>query len=308
MAVTRETYLATVSTNDDPDKRGRIKVLCTQLMGSEEEECPVWVDPIYDWGWFVVPDPGEIVEIEVATGSTEDEQMGQFSIDNLDIRWRQTREYGNTEAEDEQLKRPIPEDFTANNYGKRRGFATPLGHFIMFDDTPNDPKVSISWISGDGDDATYAFLTFDKQGVKLASKPHGDDEVQHCLFFNHETSEISIIDSTGNSISTMPNGIKIVAAKDGSSDTNIEIKNSGVIQILGGKQVTVSAPAVQLDSGGVVLGSGLAPAIIEPAVLGNILVSLLGTHTHPTGMGPSGPPIGGEAFFAAAKALEVKVK
>jgi hypothetical protein len=328
MAVIRETYLATVSTNDDPERRGRIKVLCAQVMGSEEEECPIWVDPIYDWGWFVVPDPGEIVEVEVSTTSTEDEQLGQFAIDNLDIRWRQNREYGNSESEEESTKRPVPEDFTANNYGKRRGFSTPLGHIILFDDTPSDPKVSISWIDGDGDDAVYAFLTFDKQGVKLASKPHGDDKVQHCLFFNHETGETSIIDSTGNSMCTMPDGIKIVAAADGESKASVQVKSDGTIMAISHKQITCAAPAIQLDPGvpsnaGVLLGSGPAAGIVDSAVKGttfNTLLSALLT-TMSTGL-PLTDPAGVMAWCNAVGAaaatmlsslsttlsLEVKVK
>ena len=93
------TYPAKVPFNQDPDKRGVIRVACVGLMGEEDTEVPVDVEPVHDWGWFYVPDIGEIVEIECTEGSDEDEQHGQMSIDNCDLKWRSARHYGNDEGE-----------------------------------------------------------------------------------------------------------------------------------------------------------------------------------------------------------------
>lgn len=156
------TYPAKVTFNQDPDRRGVIRVACIGLMGDEDTEVPVDVEPAHDWGWFYVPDVGELVEIECIEGTSEDEQKGQASIDNLDLKWRSARYYGNDEGE---TPTPIHEAFTATNYGKRRGFATPAGHVLMFDDTSGAEEITLSWKDGS------ALLTFDANGtVTLQNK------------------------------------------------------------------------------------------------------------------------------------------
>jgi len=144
MTVHTETYSATVTANNDDEERGRIRVACAGLMGDDDADLPMWVEPLLDWGWFLVPDVGEIVDIEVVAGTDLDEQFGQASIDNLDIKWKGPRYYGNTEADEPTVVHP---SFTGDHYGKKRGFATPFGHVIVFDDTADAPKITISWTS-----------------------------------------------------------------------------------------------------------------------------------------------------------------
>lgn len=150
MSVIRETYPATVTVNDDDEQRGRIRVACAGLMGDEESDLPMWVEPALDWGWFYIPDVGEIVEIEFTTSSEEDEHFGQASIDNPDVRWKGKRFYttgegtvGEQDQDPEKDARLVHSEFKTN-YGKRRGFATPWGHVIIFDDTDGDHRISIS--------------------------------------------------------------------------------------------------------------------------------------------------------------------
>jgi hypothetical protein len=159
-----ETHIATVTSTDDPEKRGRIRVNCIGLMGDEDEECPVWVDPVPSWGWFIIPDVGELVEIECTGRTAEDEQFGQASIDNLDLKWRGCpRHWGNADADEEAGRTTIPDVFTEANYGKRRGFVTPAGHVMLFDDTKKDLCVSLTWKGPAG----VSTLTFDKTGQIL---------------------------------------------------------------------------------------------------------------------------------------------
>lgn len=162
MSLNVATYPAKVTFNQDPDKRGVIRVACVGLLGEEDTEVPVDIEPVHDWGWFYVPDIGEIVEIECIEGSSEDEQQGQMSIDNCDLKWRSARFYGNEEGD---TPTPVNEAFTAKNYGKRRGFATPAGHVLMFDDTSGSEEITLSWKQG------AAFVTFDANGtVTLQNK------------------------------------------------------------------------------------------------------------------------------------------
>lgn len=142
-SLTLEYYPARVTANDDPDKRGRVRVACVGLLGDDETDLPMWVEPALAWGWFQVPDVGEIIEIGCVTGSAQDESRNQMSLDNLDIKWHGVRFY-NT---DEDTPTPVNAIFTDTHYGKRRGFATPLGHFFMFDDTEDEPQVTLTWVS-----------------------------------------------------------------------------------------------------------------------------------------------------------------
>lgn len=147
-----ERFPATVTNIDDEDstpKTGRIKVTCIGLMGDEESEVPVWVEPALDWGWFYIPDIGEIVEVEVVAGTDHDESFGQSSIDQLDLRWRGKRFYttgegtvGDADQDPAVDARKVHAEFLTN-YGKRRGFATPWGHILFFDDTDGDNRIVI---------------------------------------------------------------------------------------------------------------------------------------------------------------------
>lgn len=138
-----EYYPARVTANDDPDKRGRVRVSCVGLLGDDEADLPMWVEPALDWGWFYVPDVGEIIEVSAVTGSAQDESIGQMSLDNLDIKWHGARFYNS----DADTPTPINDAFTSSNYGKRRGFATPFGHYLVFDDTEDSPEITLTWTS-----------------------------------------------------------------------------------------------------------------------------------------------------------------
>jgi hypothetical protein len=277
MGLLTEHYPAVVTDSDDPQKRGRIKVACAALLGDEDSPLPMWVEPVPQWGWFVVPDVGEIVEVEVTTGSSEDEQPGQMSIDNLDIQWRGQRYYGNTEGD---APTPVPEDFTATNYGKRRGFATPGGHVLLFDDTEGDQKVSLTWHQ----DGKFSFMSVDKTGGIILST-----HSKHLIQLDAENGEIKIWDQHGNMYVSDANRV-LVFQKDSNS---IEMKSDGNITVLAQSGVTVNGKVCHLNTGEVILGEGLAAAITEFAVLGTTLMTWLTTHIHSgvtTGPGASGPP------------------
>lgn len=164
-APTTERYPATVTSNDDPDQLGRVRVNCAGLAGDEEGELPMWVEPALDWGWFLIPDVGEIIEVEVNTGSEQDESFQQASIDNLDIKWRGVRFYGNEDADEPT---PINEAFTTN-YGKRRGFATPAGHYFIFDDKEDDTKIIVNWVQKkDAGEEEISQIVMSKDSIKVS--------------------------------------------------------------------------------------------------------------------------------------------
>jgi type VI secretion system (T6SS) baseplate-like injector VgrG len=277
------TYPATVTAIDDPEQRGRIRVACSALMGDEETEMPHWVDPVYEWGWFIVPDPGEIVDVEVAEGAEDDEHRGQISIQNLNPRWK-GRYWGGNDTEN---ARKVPDDFKTN-YGKRRGFATPGGHVMMFDDTEGKKKFSITKAGANGE---FTYLAADEDGSWIMANKNGS-----LLYMNAKTKEMSWIDEHGNTISSTSTGIKLIDKSGGI----VEMKD-GAIQVLSPGAVTISCKNAVIDAGKVELAQPAVDAVIK----GTTFMPYFLAHIHPTGLGPSGPPVatGAEATLLSTKVV-----
>jgi hypothetical protein len=287
---TYEKFDARVTKIDDPEKRGRIKVTCPGLMGDDEEEVPMWIQPVHAWGWFIVPDIGEAIEIEGVSSSSDDEQFGQSSIDAPDMKWRGSfRYWGNSEKEEGQGRTLVPEDFTATNYGKRRGFATPGGHVMLFDDTDGMRKITMTWHS----DGKYTSYSIDKDGSFVVNTHAG-----HLMYMNADNGEMSLIDPAGNHYRSKGETVSLMNA----SGCNVELKGANV-QVLAMGAATVSAKNISLKAGAVDLGE----VATNFALLGDLFMQLFIAHTHPTSMGPSGPPVptGGEA---ACVSTTVKVQ
>ena len=283
MPVIKEQYSAIVTDTEDDKKRGRIKAKCVALTGSETTALPEWIDPTFDWGWFYVPDVGEAVEIEVVVqDDTAEGVPGQAFLEAPNYRWRNKRFH------DPDGKQPrLPHDlFTSKNYGKRRGFATPLGHVFFFDDTEGDEQITLSWTNKAQD--KFAYISFDKTGSALLS-----NQVGSMVHLDAENAETKIIDSNKNLIAMDANGARIIDFKG-----NIIDMKDGAISVLSQKAVVIQAatgcniksPKVMIDSGGdadqfLVRGDELKMWIDMT------LKIWADTHVHPTAFGPSGPSI-----------------
>lgn len=245
-----ETYRATVTGTEDPEKRGRIKVTSAQAMGSTDADLPMWIEHVSVWGWFYVPDVGETVEIVMATAGDQDEGFAQMSLEEPDVRWRGTRMWT---TEDADLPRPVPKEFTEKNYGKRRGFATPHGHMILFDDTENDSVVTITWNGKAGNTDEQSRLHMDEVGSLCISNKNGS-----MVYLNAPGGKIEIIDEHGNLI-TMETG-KITLAAD-----TVDVKAATKVILTDGAD--------------------------DVAMRANDFITFYNAHTHPTAMGPSSTPL-----------------
>ena len=296
MSTDTERFPATVQSVNDPDKRGRIKVLCAGLMGDEEEPLPHWIEPAYAWGWFIIPDVGEQIEIEVNTGSSEDESFQQASIDNLNPQFKGIRYWGGSDLEGD-LARPVPGDFTARNYGKRRGFSTPGGHVLLFDDTNGDRQVSLSFNS---DSDTRSLMSFDKNGSFIVNTVKG-----HVLSFDADQDALLLVDPTGNSLTSDEAGIRLTDSEGNLVDL---ASATGVIQLLAANGITMSTKNANIDAGEIALGGAAAT---DFAILANVFLTFFANHIHPTGVGPSGPAQvgagGNPALWTTAISQTVKV-
>lgn len=163
-----ERFWAKVAANDDEFKRGRIRVVCPDLTGEPEKVLPMWIEPQLDWGWFMIPNVDEVVEIAVPMMSDGDQFYGQSAILDADIRWRGKREYH--EGEGFGAKTSIPDEFVEEgHYPRRRGFATPAGHILFFDDTEGQEQIRLSLALSEGGGGEFAYIDFDKSGNILLS-------------------------------------------------------------------------------------------------------------------------------------------
>lgn len=68
---------------------------------------------------------------------------------------------------------------------------------------------------------------------------------------------------------------------------NLISLDKGKLNIVVDGNANITAKSVNLASSGVALGSP-APYSVP---IGELLMTYLATHTHPTGVGPSGPPL-----------------
>lgn len=121
----RRKYDAVVTSSDDPEKRMRIKVKCSEI-AEEGEELPYWFEarpPVGgESGLIMLPSPGDQVEIEIDLG---EDRMGIVAPDPI---WTCG------------LVSSIPEVFR-EGYPRIYGLWTPKGSLIVLDD--NDDQESI---------------------------------------------------------------------------------------------------------------------------------------------------------------------
>lgn len=164
-----EKHDAVVTATNDPERRGRIKVKSASLLGDEDSDVPIWIEPVLAWGTFVIPDVGEIVEIVIDSIDDTDETFAATSIENPRPRWYGARYYQKIDGEGH---RTVPEEFKVN-YGKRRGFATPQGHMVIFDDTAGSELLSVSCKVSTG----TISIVMDKDGSMTLGDPLGSSIV-----------------------------------------------------------------------------------------------------------------------------------
>ena len=280
--IVSERYDATV-TKIDEKQPAFIKVKCSGLLDDEETELPMWVRPVMDWSWFYVPDIGEQVEVEVVTGSREDEIEDQMSIDNLDIQWRGKRHYTAEEVDEKSGAKPrtIHPDFTSENYGKRRGFATPIGHIFLFDDTEGKTKIYLTWVKEKDNTTDISTILLDSDGTIKHSIFGG----KHSTHLRDNEWEVKL-DEGKHTILLKENEISITL-------------DEGVGATITGKDADATT----------VLGDGGVKAAIADhlkTLWDNNKSKHSDVHKHPTAFGPSGPAdVAAEAWDSAIESSKL---
>lgn len=156
---------------------------------------------------------------------------------------------------------PPPE--AAQTPPDNRVIHTPAGHIIEIQDKDGEEKITLRHKSN-------AFVAIDKDGSVIMGAKNGSSVV-----LNAKDGNVMVVESNGNTISMKDDSI-VLMNKGGAA--TLEMKG-GVVQIAGDK--------ILLRGSQVVLGEGA----LEPVVLGKLFTTMFNAHTHPTALGPSGPPI-----------------
>lgn len=250
------TYIGRVISVTDPQKQGRIQVLCEEVGNTEPNE--VWAYPAFpgagdNRGWFWPPEVGDTVWISYPRGKLTGDPVyfGAF--------------YGSGEVPPE-LGYPSGNEVAPT----RRGFVTRGGHTFVVNDESGSEAVELVWRKPNASPSGTDSASRDGKEASLKFTPEGSVELTAA-----NNSQV-VIDTQAN---------KITISEANSSNT-ITIDSNGITIKTGAKVVIDGASEFSANAGQVNLGQ--FPT--EPAVLGQSLLTWLTSHIHPTGVGPSGPP------------------
>ena len=140
---------------------------------------------------------------------------------------------------------------------------TPKGTTLCMSDEDGKESFIIQHAEGQS-------LVMDESGGITISDTGGES-----VKFDSSSGALKVSDASGNTVEMTDSGL-VIKDSDG-----CEIKLSrGKAEIKSDTEITLNAPMVNLG------GSGG-----EPVINGQSFITMYMTHTHPTGMGPSGPPI-----------------
>jgi hypothetical protein len=149
---------------------------------------------------------------------------------------------------------------------------TPSGHVVELSDEAGKEKVLVRH-------KLDSFVSIDAEGSVLVANQKGAH-----LYLNAAKGELSLTSEQGNTVSMTKDGV-IVAAKSGKTIVTVE---NDKVTIAGGSKLSLVADQIAISGGAVSIGtSPLQGQMLDPAKMWNAHQF----HTHPTAMGPTGPPI-----------------
>lgn len=203
-------YRGSVTDTDDPDNRGRIKVLEPSVLGDNESQ---WAEAAFPYGggkgfgWIAVPPVDSSVLVEFIEG------------DPSAPVW--TAAYWRTADE-------VAEDHTGQ---ETKVLRTESGHRLVFDDTDGSEKVTLR-------SSADAVVEMDEQGSIALT---GSDGAHVTL--DASSGEIVIEDANGNSITLSSSGIAWADAAGNTIETTasgIAVKGSTIN--IEGNSVSIGGP------------------------------------------------------------------
>lgn len=266
-------YRGTVTSNEDPEERGRIQVRVDDLL--QQAALDIWIPPVMmvsnGKGSFWPPELGDTVRVYFHHGNRS-QPFGYLGG------WFGTED-------------TAPEFKYTNKRPEKRGFVTRLGHQLVFSEEKDNEYVRLLWHKCDpGDEAlTDASVTADRTIGKFAFvelTKTGSVQLMNAngsfLAMDAESKSVMVVSEHGHAITMTADGITLVD-KDG----NLVTLNKGDLNASVTGKVGITGKEVNLSAAGVSLGF---PAPLS-AVCGEPLMLWLASHIHPTGVGPSGPAL-----------------
>jgi hypothetical protein len=149
---------------------------------------------------------------------------------------------------------------------------TKSGHAIELDDTDGAEKLIVRH-------KIDSFVSIDEKGSVLLANQNGSH-----VYLNADGKEASVVSEQGNVVAMSDDGI-VVTAKDGTTiqlgDGKVKITASGNVQLTSGGQIILTGAGIAL---------GGATAQMTPMLLEQF-TAIWASHTYPSAMGPTGPPI-----------------
>jgi uncharacterized protein involved in type VI secretion and phage assembly len=159
-------------------------------------------------------------------------------------------------------------------------------------------KVRYPWLKDESESPWARLVSFMAgAGRGAVFRPETGDEV--LVLFEHGDMRFPyVIGALWNGKDEMPSE----RGADGDNAVRLIKSRSGhqivIDDTAGAEKVTVhdkTGNSIELSSGGIVINSGAvrigSGGAAQSLVLGDALMQLFNTHTHPTGVGPSGPPV-----------------
>jgi hypothetical protein len=246
-------YRGFVEDNKDPENRGRLRLRIPSVLG--KDVVSGWALPCAPYGGMA--DQGLFLIPEEKAGV-----WVEFEEGNLDYPvWVGTfwaKPGGTTE---------VPKPGDAQTPPTRKILKTRKGHTIELEDADGEEKIVINHTKN-------SFVSIDKDGSVVIGNHKGST-----LVLNAKDENMVIVEQHGNSVRMTADGVTIVN-KDGSA-----------IVELGADLARIMAKNIILQGTSVAVGAGATDPPGEPAVLGQTFALMYNTHTHPTAVGPSGPPV-----------------
>lgn len=179
-----------------------------------------------------------------------------------------------------------------------------LGAVIAVVSNVNDPdrlgriKVRYPWLMNDSESPWARIVSFMAgPGRGAVFRPDVGDEV--LVLFDHGDMRFPyVLGGLWNGRDEMPkergsdsdNAVRLIKSRSGHQillDDSVGAEKVTIID-KAGNTIELSSAGVIIKSVAIAFGSASAS---EGLVLGNALMNLFNTHTHPTGVGPSGPPV-----------------
>jgi hypothetical protein len=266
-------YRATVTNLDDPDKEGKFKITCPELILNNDEELIYWVQPELQHGWFTVPYIGQQIIVEIDKQDEDETESGiQNFVMAMIIKWK-----GEVPFTDKEYENPyVIDDKFKTNYKNRRGYITKKGHCIIFDDTDNDESISITWKNKKSQESS---ILFDKTGSIIAEDVKGNT-----VALNSTNDTISVKHHTGPEVKLSAGKIDIDAATVKSDGTAKNTMNSSALTEVTGLNVTIAATAALNISGATIVLDAelvmLKPTAISAIIKSPAFIALFDSHIH----------------------------